>query len=398
MTSNLAPLVFDAVGDEFMADPYPFYARVRAEPAPLVRLDATQWIAARYSPVAALLRDPRLRNDFPEAVQQMKLGDGASCQFVVRSALHQEQAPHAMLRRFLGRVVHAMPVEVLRARIGELVDDMVAPALERGHIEIMNDLALPLPLAVACELVGLPAEDRPLVRQWGLDAVKAFTVVLPPEQRPTVDDAIVQLRAYFADRLRAGVLAPQLSAALADIEQGERIDPDVLVDNVVFLFVSGFTTTVHLIAGGWAALLSHPDQLARLRADRSLVPAAVEEMLRYDAPIQHVSRIVGERLEIDGVTLRPGRLVHLMLGGANHDPAQFPEPATFDVGRSPNPHLSFSAGPHTCLGGSLGRLEAIVAIERMLERCGTIEAQPPRRRPMQVFRSFDRVPAVIGPA
>lgn len=398
MTDQLA-LRFDGIDPEFLADPYPFYVRVRAEPAPVVRLDAMQFIAARYEPVATLLKDPRLRNDFPPAVQRMKLGDGDASEFVVRSALHQEERPHAALRRFLGRMVHATPVPVLRARIGELVDEMLAPALERGRLEVMSEIALPLPLAVACELVAIPAEDRPLLERLGLQVVKAFTVQLPGDERPAVDASVIRLREYFADRVRSSSLAPHLTAALAELDSGDGIDRDVLIDNLVFLFVSGFTTTVHLISSGCAALLAHPDQLARLRAEPSLAPGAVEEFLRYDAPIQHVSRIVGERIDLDGVTLRPGRLVHLMLGGANHDPARFTDPARLDIGRNPNPHVSFGGGAHSCLGASLGRLEAVVVLERLLARCATIEpVRAPRRRPMQVFRSYDDIPAWISPA
>jgi cytochrome P450 len=328
----------------------------------------------------------------------MKLGEGDACEFVVRSALHQEESNHALLRRFLGRVVHATPADELRRRIGGLVDEILDPALERGHIEIMNEVALPLPLAVACELVNIPAEDRSLVQEWGLEVVKAFTVVLPEGERPSVNESVRRLRDYFSDRVRGASLAPQLTAALAELNGGDVVDRDVLIDNVVFLFVSGFTTTVHLISSGCAALLTHPDQLARLRRDPSLVASAVDEFLRYDAPIQHVSRVVGQRIDIDGVTLRPGRLVHLMLGGANHDEAQFPDPTRLDIGRDPNPHVSFGAGAHTCLGASLGRLECSVVLERLLARCARIEpTEAPRRRPMQVFRSYDYIPVEVSP-
>jgi cytochrome P450 len=392
MTSQLSARLFDPVDPDFLADPYPLYARLREIEAPVVRGGPAQWIAARYDPVAALLKDPRMRNDFPPQVQQMKLGEGDACDFVVRSALHQEAADHALLRRFLGRVVYARPMESLRGRIAELVDELLAPALARGELEVVGELALPLPLAVACELVGIPAGDRAQVQQWGLDVVQAFTVELPADRRPSVNAAVRRLREYFAD-VPAGELAAPLAAALRELDGAGRIDRDVLVDNVVFLFVSGFTTTVHLIASGCAALLDHPDQWARLRRDRSLVPGAVEECLRHDAPIQHVTRIVGERLEVDGVTLRPGRLVHLLLGAANRDERRFPDPARFDVGRDPNPHLSFSAGHHLCLGAGLGRLEAAVVLDRLLARCVAFEpAGPAVRRPMQVFRSYERIP------
>jgi cytochrome P450 len=403
MTSHADVPVFDPVSSDFLADPYPVYARFRQQPAPVVRNGATQWVAARYQPVAALLKDPRLRNDFPPQVQQLKLGEGDACDFVVRSTLHQEDPHHALLRRFLGRVVHATPMEALRQRVVALVDELLAPALERGRLEVVADIAVPLPLAVACELVGIPAGDRAQVQRHGLEVVKAFTVAMPEHDRPSVNASVRWLRSYFAETAlgqgRGGPAAgsPALAAALGELDG--RVDRDMVVDNLVFLFVSGFTTTVHMISSLCAALLEHPDELGRLREDRSLVAGAVEELLRYDSPLQHVTRLVAERVDLDGVTLRPGRLVHLLIGAANHDESQFPDPSRFDVGRDPNPHLGFGGGRHSCLGAGLGRLEAGVVVERVLARCATFEpAGPAVRRPMQVFRTYQHVPARVRPA
>jgi len=391
VTETLTSAMFDPLAPDFLADPYPLYRRLREHPAAVIPNGPAQWVAARYRPVAALLKDPRLGNEYPAQLQQRKLGDGDAADFVLRSALHREGADHATLRRFLGRVISARPVEALRQRIGAIVDELLEPARQRGDLEVVADLALPLPLAVACELVGVPTADRSYVQTWGLEVVKAFTMVLPEEQRPAVDEAVRELRAYFAD----AVPAP-LAQAMAEVDGA--VGRDGLVDNVVFLFVSGFTTTVHLIASACAVLLAHPDQWDRVRRDRGLIDRAIEECLRYDAPIQHVSRLVAERLEVDGVTLRPGRMVHLLIGAANRDPDEFPEPDRFDIGRDPNPHLSFGGGSHFCLGANLGRLEAAVLLDCLLRTCARVElAGPAVRRPMQVFRTYERVPVTITP-
>jgi cytochrome P450 len=389
VTETLTPALFDPLAPEFLADPYPLYRRLRQHPAAVIPNGPAQWVAARYRPVAALLKDPRLGNEYPAQLQQRKLGDGDAADFVLRSALHREGVDHATLRRFLGRVISARPVEALRQRIGAIVDELIEPARQSGRLEVVADLALPLPLAVACELVGVPAPDRALVQTWGLEVVKAFTMVLPQEQRPAVDGAVRELRAYFA-----GTVPAQLAPALAEVDGAAGRDS--LLDNVVFLFVSGFTTTVHLIASACATLLAYPDEWERLRQDRALIEPAIEECLRYDAPIQHVSRLVAQRVEVEGVTLRPGRMVHLLIGAANRDDDEFPEPDRFDAARAPNPHLSFGGGPHFCLGANLGRLEAAVLVERLLSTCARVElAGPAIRRPMQVFRSYERVPVAL---
>jgi cytochrome P450 len=188
----------------------------------------------------------------------------------------------------------------------------------------------------------------------------------------------------------AGLFAGLRDAAGAAFSRAE------LVDNLIFLLVSGFTTTVHALATVGGALLSHPEVYAELRADRSLVGGAIEEFIRYDAPIQHISRYAAEAIKIEDLTIRPGRVVHLLLGAANHDERQFAAPQRLDIRRSPNPHVSFGAGLHMCLGAGLGRLEVKVVLERILERCSVVAADGGLvRRPVQVFRSYGRLPARV---
>src|SRR5437660_4839912 len=360
------PPRFDPVAPDFLEDPYPVYARLR-DAGPVVRGGPAQWVVARHAEVAALLREPRLSHDFPDLYQQLALGDGPAFAFIKRTVLNREGAVHARLRRMLRRALGATPADALRQRVGELVDGLLAPALEAGRMDAGADLALPLPVAVACELIGVPAGDRARVQDWAVELAKAFTVVLPEPERPAVDRAAVELHAYVAGLLHASTRPPQLEALAAAARDGESpVGDDDVVDNVIFLFLAGFTTTVHLVATGCAALLAHPDQLERLRRDRSLVPTAVEEFLRYDAPIQIAARFVTEPFELGGRTLRPGRVVHLLLGAANHDERRFADPARLDVGRQPNPHVSFGGGVHLCLGASLGRLEAAVVVERLV--------------------------------
>ena len=398
MAAPIAPK-FDPLDPGFLEDPYPTYERLRAA-GPLVRGGPGQWVVARHAEVSALLRERRLSHDFPDLYQQLALGEGPAFAFIKRTVLNREGSTHALLRRMLRRTLGAAPAETLRLRIGELADRLLAPALEAGRIDAVADLALPLPVAVACELIGVPAGDRAQVQAWATELAKAFTVVLPEPERPAVDRAADELHEYMARLLAAPTRPPQLEALAAAARDGvTQVGGDDIVDNVIFLFLAGFTTTVHLVSTGCAALLRHPDQLARLRRDRSLVPCAVEEFLRYDAPIQIAARFVTEAFPFAGRTLRPGRVVHLLLGAANHDERRFAGPGRLDVGRTPNPHVSFGGGVHLCLGGSLGRLEAAVVVERLLDRCVVFEpAGAFVRRPVQVFRAYASIPARVRAA
>jgi cytochrome P450 len=289
----------------------------------------------------------------------------------------------------------ATPYDRLGDLVARLVAEVLEPALESGRLDLVGDLAFPLPVAVICELIGIPASDRPEVSAWAVELAKSFTVMLAPEDRPSADEAALRLREYVGALLDGRRRPPQLEEAAASRGE-ERAEA---VDNLVFLLLSGFTTTFHLLAGAGAALLAHPDQQARLRADRSLLPTAVEEVLRHDAPIQHVTRMVVEPFQLGERTLRRGRIVHLLLGSANRDQRQFPDPERLDLGRQPNRHLSFGGGRHTCLGANLGRLEASVAIAFLLDRCAALEpAGPAVRRPMQVFRAYASVPALARAA
>jgi cytochrome P450 len=205
------------------------------------------------------------------------------------------------------------------------------------------------------------------------------------------------LRALIRDRPRRG--DDLLSRMLDPGDGGDRLSEEEVVDNVVFLFFAGFETTTSMIATGCAALLDHPDELARLREDRSLVSSAVEEFLRWDAPIQSRLRLVLDPIEVHGRTIRPGRALLLLLGSANHDERVFPDAGRLDVGRTPNPHVSFGGGFHHCLGAALARAEGVVVFERLLARFGRLEPGGQAARETESpFRTFSRIPIAVRAA
>jgi cytochrome P450 len=391
--------VFDPVDPAFLENPYPCYEQIRAA-GPVVRLGPTQWVTGRHAQVTQLLRDPRLHNEWPESFQRMRLGDGEVKDFLLRLMLYREGTDHTQLRRFLNGIMHSTPMAELRSYVARLCDEQIRRALDAGQLEVMEDLALPVPLAAACEIIGVPDGDRPMIKAWGIELIKAFAVILSEPDRPLVNTAIDELRNYFGESFAApgskGKLAT-VASALDGNAQGGPLRRDELVDNVIFLLVSGFTTTVHMIATVCAILLEHPDVIVQLRNDRSLLNGAVEEFLRYDAPLQHVSRLAVDTVDVEGQKIRPGRVVHLLLGSANHDDRQFTNPGQLDIRREPNPHVSFGTGLHACLGAGLGRLEVITLLGRLLDRCRVLEAGGAAiRRPTQVFRTYSRIPVEVA--
>jgi cytochrome P450 len=385
----------DVLAPEVHADPYPAYARLRAA-GPLCRMGPGTFGVTRHADVAALLRDRRLGSEFPAAYHRRSVGDGAAGEFLGRIVLYRDPPPHTRLRRLLGAAFSPGIVQGLRARVTALVDELLAPGRDTGRFDAVAALAQPLPVLVVCELMGIPADHRAEVRPHAADLGRAFGAVVPPADRAAADAAVGWLRGYLHALLAERRRRPGtdlLSRLLAAEEGGATLSPEEIVDNAVFAFFAGFETTVHLLAAGTAALLAHPAQQALLRADPGLVPVAVEEFLRYDPPIQGVARLVREPVRLGDRTLRPGRVAVLLLGSANHDEAIFAAPDRLDIGRRPNPHLSFGGGAHLCLGAALARLEGAVVFGRLLADFRALEpAGPTVRRHSGAFRTYASVP------
>ncbi|MGP0051431.1 MAG: cytochrome P450 [Solirubrobacteraceae bacterium] len=395
--STLAPR-FDALDPGVLQDPYPTYARLRAA-APVCRGLAGTWVVPRHAEVAALLRDRRLGSEFPPEYHALSVGPGPAGEFMGSIVLYRDPPDHTRLRSLLGTAFGASLVRGLAPRIEQLVDGLLDPALERGELEVIGDFALPLPVMVVCELMGLPPADHELVRPHALALGRAFAAVVPDAARAAADAAVRWLREYLSAVLdeRRRVRAGDLLSAMLAAELGEdRLAHEEIVDNAVFSFFAGFETTTNLIGNGCGALAAHPDQLARLYAEPELVGGAVEEFLRYDAPVQGVARIAREPLQVAGRTLRPGRVLVLLIGSANRDERAFPHADELDVTRPANRQLSFGGGIHHCLGAALARLEARVAFGRLLAR--TTALQPtaaPARDTSSSFRAYATLPLAL---
>jgi cytochrome P450 PksS len=364
---------FDLWSPEARVDPLSLCARMRQE-APVARiLSPTQhvpmWIVSRYRDTQELLRDARFTKD------RYKLADEDRLRYfrveeigqIDKHMLNSDPPVHTRLRALVSQAFTARRVEALRPRISAISQQLLEAFPPGQSVDLLEAFAFPLPITVIAELLGVPAEDQPRFREW------TTTLLSPPRSNnlEPLRKTAVQLQQYFQGflaRRRAEPRDDLTSALLSAEEHGERLTAVELTSMVFLLMVAGHETTVNLITNGVWALLRHPDQLERLRAEPALIESAVEEMLRYCGPVRHTtSRFALQDTEFLGQTIPAGEMIMASLLSANHDPEQFAEPERFDITRTPNRHLSFGSGTHFCLGAPLARLEAMIAIHLLLE-------------------------------
>lgn len=392
---------FDPLDPVVLEDPYPTYARLRRA-GPLCRGGPGQWFVTHHAEVARLLRDRRLGHEFPPAYHRFSAGDGPATSFFRRIMLDRDPPYHTRVRRLMAKAFGPALVRRLRDHVVDIVDELLTPALDRGRFDAVEDFGFRLPMAVVSELMGIPRGDREEVRPRAVELGRAFITSVPNEDRGPADEAVIWLRDYIGALVDARGQSPGddlLSRMLTAEEDGERLTREEIVDNAVFVFFAGFETTMDLIGNGTVALMNHPDQLARFRANLSLAPTAVEEFLRYDAPVQGIARLALAPIEVGTRTIRTGRVVILLIGSANHDERQYTDPEALDIGRDPNPHFSFGGGIHHCLGAAIARVEAAAAFTRLLQRSAVLEpAGDPVRTPRTTYRTYANVPLIIKPA
>jgi cytochrome P450 len=398
--ATVLPPRFDALDPGVLEDPYPTYARLRAAAA-LCRGGPGAWVAPRYAEVAALLRDRRLGSEFPAEYHDLSGGAGAASEFMRAIILYRDPPEHERLRRLMGHAFAGAAMRALAADVRGLVDRLLEPCAERGRFDVVADLALPLPVMVVCRLMGIPASDHTTIRPHALALGRAFAAIVPGEARAGADAAVAWLRDYLAAALDERRRRPGddlLTRMLAAQDGEDRLTPEEIVDNAVFAFFAGFETTTNLIGNGVGALLHHPGELERLLASPALVAPAVEEFLRFDAPIQGVARFVREPVEVAGRTLRAGRVLVLLVGSANRDERAFERADELVLDREPNRHLSFGGGVHYCLGAPLSRIEARATFAALRERFASLEPDgPPLRHADTSFRAYARLPVTVRP-
>ncbi|MFC9609380.1 cytochrome P450 [Streptomyces sp. NPDC056721] len=362
---------------DFTADPYPVYEELRAR-GPVHRVllpkpadDGEAWLIVGHEEARAALTDPRL------VKSPAKLGfSGLDEELIGTHLLITDPPHHTRLRSLVTRAFTARRVESLRPRIQRITDDLLDAMLPHGRADLVESFAFPLPLTVICELLGVPDIDRADFRRMSNE-------VVAPSDRDGEYATFVELAAYLRDLIedkRASAPADDLLSALirTTAEDGDRLSPDELCAMAFILLIAGHETTVNLIASGVRALLVHPDQLAALRADMTLLGGAVEEMLRYEGPVENATyRFTVEDTEVGGTVIPGGSAVLVGLAAAGHDPERFPEPDRFDIRRDARGHIAFGHGLHHCLGAPLARLEGQIALRSLLDRAPALALDGP---------------------
>ncbi len=364
---------------EHRRDPYPLYRKLR-ELDPVHRSPAGPLILTRHADATAVLRDPRFSSN-PSHLGGERPQVGPR-RVDTKVLLFLDPPDHTRLRSLVAKAFTPAVVRRLRPRVEQLVAELLDAAAERGSLELIADLAYPLPVAVICELLGVPAEDRALFGTWSSDASRLLDRDIDLDEAAVERGgaAIAGFTEYFGgliQRRRAEPRDDLLSGLIAAEEDGQRLSWEELFTTIILLYLAGHETTVNLVGNGALALLRHPDQLERLRRDPSLAPLAVEELLRYDSPVHLTARIATTGLAVADVPVPRGDQVIALVAAANHDPAVFADPEGLDVGRRDNRHLSFSAGMHYCLGAALARLEGELAFTALLRRFPRLELTDP---------------------
>jgi cytochrome P450 len=389
---------FNPLDAEFVADPYPTYHRLRREdPVHLSPLGF--WVLTRYEDVVSILRDGRAAKEAIQEVVAAKLGVQPSPRSAL-SMLDRDPPDHTRLRALVNKAFTPRVVERLRPHVQEIVDGLLDRVESKGTMDLIEEFAYPLPVIVICELLGVPIADHERFRSWGLAIARGLDSVLLPPDSPVRERALAArsgLAAYFRELIAERRKSPRedlLSALIAAEEAGDTLGEDELLSTCILLLIAGHETTVNLIGNGTLALLRHPDQLRRLRETPALIGSAVEELLRFDGPVQRTARVPNADITIGGRTIKEGELLMPFIAAADRDPAQFPDPDRLDLGRTENRHIAFGWGIHFCLGAPLARVEGRIAINTLAQRFPklALATAAPEYRPSLTLRGLARLP------
>ena len=363
--------LFRLLDPDVLADPYPLYHRLRREDPVHWDPFLHSWVVTRYTDVVRVLRDFSAQRA-PTTEQLTALGLAALnpvAEVMVKQMLFLDPPEHARIRNLASAAFTPQRVGALRSHIRDIVRDLLAKVRRKGRINVIADLAEPLPCIVTAEMLGVPVEDHRQLKLWSQD----FAEVLGnfqhnPDRVPKLLKATEEMTAYFRSSMRLQNLRPDgLVSSLMNAEiDGERLTEEEVIANSIITMVGGQETTTNLIGNGTLSLLRNPDQLEKLRADLSMIPAAVEELLRYESPSQHTARLAPEDIELGGKLIRKRQAVRAVMAAANRDPDRFPDPDRLDITRQDNRHVAFGHGAHFCFGAPLARIEGQIAFEEMI--------------------------------
>jgi unspecific monooxygenase len=399
-------LAFDPWDPAFLADPYPAYDALRARGRVHYYEPTNQWLVPHHADVSALLRDRRLGRTYQHRFTHEEFGRTPPPPehepFHVlndHGMLDLEPPDHTRIRRLVSKAFTPRTVERLRPYVRGLADELVSALVEAGGGDLLTDVAEPLPVAVIAEMLGIPEADRAPLRPWSAEICGMYELNPSQETAARAVRASVEFSEYLRELIAERRKEPGddlVSGLIAAHDEGDRLTEQEMISTCVLLLNAGHEATVNATVNGWWALFRNPDQLAALRADHSLVPTAVEELMRYDTPLQLFERWVLDDIEVAGTTIPRGAEIAMLFGSANHDPEVFTEPGRLDLAREDNPHISFSAGIHYCIGAPLARIELAASMTALLEKAPALSpAAEPRRKPNFVIRGLEGLPVTV---
>ena len=402
------PPQVDLFSPDFNANPYPAYAEMRSA-APVHRVSLpdgrSMWLVTRYADVSAVLRDGRFVKDWRNAMTPEQIAQVPPIPEVMkplsRKMLDTDPPDHERLRALVSKAFTPRLIERMRPRVQAIADELLDAVQDRGEMDLIDDYAFPLPITVIAELLGVSAEDRNMFREWSNAAVSgdATQEYIEKILIPNMDAFTAYLREMF-DEKRKNPRDDLISALVQAEEAGDKLSEDELLGMVFLLLVAGHETTVNLIGNGMLALLTHPDQLRRLREDPALIKPAIEELLRYDGPVEtSTERFAREDVRIGDTLIRRGEMVLVVLASADHDPERFEDPDDLDITRADNKHLAFGKGIHFCLGAPLAQMEGQIAINTLLRRMPDLRLKDPPEsltwRPGLLLRGLKGLPVTL---
>ncbi|MFE0628828.1 cytochrome P450 [Streptomyces sp. NPDC058864] len=375
---------FDPWSPQFVADPYPAYARLRAEGRAHWFEPSGQWLIPHFADVSALLRDRRLGRTYLHRFTHEEFGRTAPppehepfTTLNGNGLLDLEAPDHTRIRRLVSKAFTPRTVERLTPTVQRLAGELVERLVAEGGGDLVATVAEPLPVAVIAEMLGIPAADRHLLRPWSADIVGMFELNPSEEAARKAVRASEEFSAYLRELIAERRKAPGedlISALIAAHDEGDRLSEQEMVSTCVLLLNAGHEATVNTTANSWWTLFRHPEQLAELRAaPEELLPSAIEELLRFDTPLQMFERWVLDDIELGGTVIPRGSEVALLFGSANRDPERFADPDRLDLSRADNPHITFGAGIHYCLGAPLARIELAASFTALLRRAPGLE-------------------------
>jgi cytochrome P450 len=388
------------VPPEFLDDPYPWYAALRAHD-PLHALEGGGVFVSRYDDAVAVYRNPHASSD-KKVEFAPKLGDSPLYEHHTTSLVFNDPPLHTRVRRILMGAVNQRAIARMEVQVVRLVDSLLDAMQEKGEADFIAEFAAQIPIEVIGNLLDVPRPERSPLRAWSVAILSGLEPALTPQMLEAGNRAVTEFVAYLKDLIEDRRKSPGdpeadvLTRLIQGEKDGEKLTDTELYHQCIFLLNAGHETTTNLIGNGLWALLQNPAELARLRKEPGLIPSAVEEMLRYDGPIQLNNRRLLAPMALGEATLPAGTPVTIGIGAANRDPAQFPDPERFDIARKPNRHIAFGQGDHVCVGMNVARMEGRIAFSRLLARFPNIElnGQPERDRRVR-FRGFRKLPVRV---